>query len=151
MTPYICVCVLQESVRAKHSDSPQERVVPQHCSAFYHTLCQDCERQLFLKATSQNCRKVHTRLWMMLWALLITAYQSHRDWWIEALTEGDLTDLFSISAPCWPCRQAASFLWVLCVTCLTRSRRFSTWRNTHMHQRCLCIATHTRHTLLLSS
>ena len=43
------------------------------------------------------------------------------------LTEGDLTDLFSTSTPCWPCRQAVSFLWVLWDTCLTSSSRFSTW------------------------
>lgn len=59
--------------------------------------------------------------------------QCLRRCWTQVLTEGDLTDLFSISVPCWPCRQAVSFLWVLCVTCLTRSRRFSTLTHTHTH------------------
>lgn len=66
-----------------------------------------------------------------------------REWWMQVLTEGDLTDLFSISVPCWPCRQAVSFLWVLCVTCLTRSRRFSTWKNTHTHTSETSCHTHT--------
>lgn len=44
------------------------------------------------------------------------------------LTEGDLTDFLSTSTPCWPCRQAVSFLCVLWETCLTSSRRFSTWQ-----------------------
>lgn len=43
------------------------------------------------------------------------------------LTEGDLTDFLSTSTPCWPCRQAVNFLCVLWETCLTSSRRFSTW------------------------
>lgn len=44
------------------------------------------------------------------------------------LTEGDRTDFLSTSTPCWPCRQAVSFLCVLWETCLTSSRRFSTWQ-----------------------
>lgn len=43
------------------------------------------------------------------------------------LTEGDLTDFLSTSTPCWPCRHAVNFLCVLWETCLTSSRRFSTW------------------------
>lgn len=61
----------------------------------------------------------------------------------RGLTDGDLTDLFSMSVPCWPCRQAVSFLWVLCVTCLTRSRRFSTWNTcTHSDQQLLLYLEH---------
>lgn len=45
----------------------------------------------------------------------------------SSLTEGDLTDFLSTSTPCWPCRQAVSFLCVLWETCLTNSSRFSTW------------------------
>lgn len=68
--------------------------------------------------------------------------------WRQVLTEGVLTDLFSVSVPCWPCRQAVSFLWVLCVTCLTRSRRFSTCTNTHVWDS--PILTHTYYLLICS-
>lgn len=50
------------------------------------------------------------------------------------LTEGDLTDFLSTSTPCWPCRQAVNFLCVLWETCLTSSRRFSTWQREKMQQ-----------------
>lgn len=39
-----------------------------------------------------------------------------------------LTERLSASTPCWPWRQAVSFLCVLWETCFTSSRRFSTCR-----------------------
>lgn len=45
---WVCVCVCQWKVcelsPVKYRDLPQERVIPQHSSSFYHTLCKDGER-----------------------------------------------------------------------------------------------------------
>lgn len=42
----ICVCAREACGHGlvNYDDLPQERVISQHCSPFYHTLCQDCER-----------------------------------------------------------------------------------------------------------
>lgn len=47
----------------------------------------------------------------------------------------ELTERLSASTPCWPCRHAVSFLWVLWDTCFTSSSRFSTCGHRGGHHR----------------
>ncbi len=44
-----------------YNDLPQERVIPQHRSSFYHTLCQDSERQFLLMAERNNITRASER------------------------------------------------------------------------------------------